>query len=54
MKKKPETPPPENSLDKLAALTRRILAVPKSSMATKKVRATKRGDAPSGDLPRRT
>lgn len=32
MKKKPETPPPENSLDKLAELTRRVLAVPKEAV----------------------
>lgn len=36
MKKKPETPPPENSLDKLADLTRRILSVPKSAIKPKK------------------
>jgi hypothetical protein len=32
MKKKPETPPPENSLDRLARLTRRILEVPKDEV----------------------
>jgi hypothetical protein len=32
MKKKPETPPPEDSLVKLAALTRRILSVPKEEI----------------------
>jgi hypothetical protein len=32
MKKKPETPPPENSLDKLAKFTQRILRVTKEEL----------------------
>jgi hypothetical protein len=36
MKKKPETPPPENSLDKLAELTKRILRVPKDDVKLKR------------------
>jgi hypothetical protein len=36
MKKKPETPPPENSLDKLAELTKRLLRVPKDEVKRKR------------------
>jgi hypothetical protein len=40
--KETETPPPMTSMERLADLTRRIVAVPKSELTTKPKRTRKR------------